>query len=95
MRVDEDLLELTQEVARQHGWRYQAVIRLWIEEGLRRAIQEGVEDPDPSPVVPVPEAERPERPILDRARKRTAGRADSSPVTRAPLGPAANRASAW
>lgn len=52
LRVDEHLLELTQEVARQHGLRYQAVIRLWIEEGLRRAILEGVDDPDPSPVVP-------------------------------------------
>ena len=52
LRVDEYLLELTQEVARQHGLRYQAVIRLWIEEGLRRAIREGVDDPDPSPVVP-------------------------------------------
>jgi hypothetical protein len=52
LRVDEYLLELTQEVARQHGLRYQGVIRLWIEEGLRRAIQEGAEDPDPSPVVP-------------------------------------------
>ena len=52
LRVDEYLLELTQEVARQHGLPYQAVIRLWIEEGLRRAIREGVDDPDPSPVVP-------------------------------------------
>ena len=52
LRVDEYLLELTQEVARQHDLRYQAVIRLWIEDGLRRAIREGVEDPDPSPVVP-------------------------------------------
>jgi hypothetical protein len=50
--VDEHLLELTKEVARQHGLRYQAVIRLWIEEGLRRGILEGVDDPDPSPVVP-------------------------------------------
>jgi len=52
LRVDEYLLELTQEVARQHGLRYQAVIRLWIEEGLRRAIREGGDDPDPSPLVP-------------------------------------------
>ena len=52
LRVDEYLLELTQEVARQHGLRYQAVLRLWIEEGLRRAIREGVDDPDPCPVVP-------------------------------------------
>jgi len=52
LRVDEYLLELTQEVARQHGLRYQAVIRLWIAEGLRRAILEGAEDPDRSPVVP-------------------------------------------
>ena len=52
LRVDEYLLKLTQEVALQHDLRYQAVIRLWIAEGLRRAIREGVEDPDPSPVVP-------------------------------------------
>ncbi len=52
MRVDEYLLELTQEVARQHSLRYQPVIRLWIAEGLRRATREGVEDPHSSPVVP-------------------------------------------
>lgn len=52
MELIQGLLELTQEVARQHGLRYQAVIRIWIEEGLRRAIQEGADDPDPSPVVP-------------------------------------------
>lgn len=50
LRVDEDLLEFTREVARQHGLRYQQVIRLWIEEGLRRAIREGIDDPAPSPV---------------------------------------------
>ncbi len=44
MRVDEDLLSLTKELARQHGLPYQAVIRVWIEEGLRRAIREGNED---------------------------------------------------
>jgi len=49
IRVDEDLLELTKELARQHGLRYQAVLRLWIQEGLRRAIREGVEDPEPCP----------------------------------------------
>jgi hypothetical protein len=52
LRVDEYLLALTQEVARQHGLRYQAVMRLWIEEGLRRALVEGRDDPEPSPVVP-------------------------------------------
>lgn len=52
IRVDEHLLALTKEVARQHDLRYQAVIRLWIEEGLRRAIHEGVEDPDPCPNLP-------------------------------------------
>ena len=52
LRVDEYLLALTQEVARQHGLRYQAVLRLWIEEGLRRALLEGADDPDPCPVVP-------------------------------------------
>jgi uncharacterized protein (DUF4415 family) len=43
LRLDHHLLELTKEVARQHDLRYQAVIRLWIEEGLRRAIREGVD----------------------------------------------------
>ena len=52
LRVDEYLLELTKEVARQHELSYQAVIRLWIEEGLRRAIREGTEDPEPSPISP-------------------------------------------
>ena len=46
IRVDEDLLNLTKELARQHGLPYQAVIRVWIEEGLRRAIREGAEDPE-------------------------------------------------
>ena len=49
MRVDEDLLDLTKELARQHGLRYQVVFRLWIQEGLRRAIREGVEDPERCP----------------------------------------------
>ena len=49
LRVDEDLLELAKEVARQHHLRYQAVIRLGIVEGLRRGIREGVEDPERSP----------------------------------------------
>ncbi len=52
LRVDEYLLGLTKEVARQHELSYQAVIRLWIEEGLRRAIREGSEDSEPSPVTP-------------------------------------------
>jgi len=51
LRVDEHLLELTKEVAHQHELRYQVVIRLWIEEGIRRAIREGVDDPDKSPFV--------------------------------------------
>ena len=46
IRVDEDLLSLTKELARQHGFPYQAVIRVWIEEGLRRAIREGNEGPE-------------------------------------------------
>ena len=50
LRLDEHLLELTKEAARQHGLSYQAVIRLWIEEGLRRAFREASEDPDRSPV---------------------------------------------
>jgi hypothetical protein len=29
---------------------YQAVLRQWVQEGLRRAIQEAAEDPAPSPV---------------------------------------------
>jgi hypothetical protein len=49
LRVDEVFLELTKELARQHGLRYQVVIRERIEEGLRRAIREGVEDPERCP----------------------------------------------
>ena len=41
IRVDHDLLALTKELARQHGLPYQVVIRVWIEEGLRRAIRGG------------------------------------------------------
>jgi hypothetical protein len=44
IRVDEGLLQLTKELASQHGMPYQAVIRVWIEEGLRRAIREGAEE---------------------------------------------------
>ena len=44
IRVDEELLDLTKELARQHGMPYQAVIRVWIEEGLRRAIREGARE---------------------------------------------------
>jgi len=50
LRLDEDLLHLTKEVARQHGLRYQVVIRLWVEEGLRRSIREGAQDPERSPI---------------------------------------------
>jgi hypothetical protein len=46
IRVDEDLLHLTKELSRQHGLPYQAVIRAWIEEGLRRSIREGAGDPE-------------------------------------------------
>ena len=49
IRIDEVSLELTKELARQHDLRYQAVIRVWIEEGLRRAIREGIEDPERCP----------------------------------------------
>jgi len=49
LRMDEDLLALSKELARQHGLRYQVVLRLWIQEGLRRAIREGVEDPERCP----------------------------------------------
>jgi predicted DNA binding CopG/RHH family protein len=50
IRLDEYLLELTREVARQHQMPYQAVIRQWIQEGLRRVLREAKDDPDPSPV---------------------------------------------
>jgi predicted DNA binding CopG/RHH family protein len=49
IRVDDSLMILTKELARQHQMRYQTVIRFWIDEWLRRAIQEGTE---PSPVIP-------------------------------------------
>ena len=50
IRVDEDLLNLTKELARQHDLPYQAVIRIWIEEGLRRAIREGAGAPSKTDV---------------------------------------------
>ena len=50
IRLDEYLLELTKEVARQHDMPYQAVVRQWVKEGLRRAIREAKDDPDPSPI---------------------------------------------
>ena len=43
IRVDEEFLALTKELARQHRMPYQVVIRVWIEEGLRRAIREGAQ----------------------------------------------------
>ena len=49
LRIDEVFLELTKELARQHDLRYQVVIHQWIEEGLRRAIREGVDDPERCP----------------------------------------------
>ena len=49
IRVDEDLLDLTKDLARQHDLRYQAVMRCWLEQGLRRAIREGAEDPERCP----------------------------------------------
>jgi len=50
LRLEEDLLDLTKELARQHGLRYQVVIRRWVEEGLRRSIREGAQDPDRLPI---------------------------------------------
>ena len=47
LRVDGYLLELTKEAARQHDMSYQVVIRIWIQEGLRRAILEAPEDSEP------------------------------------------------
>ena len=41
LRLDEWIIALTKEVARQHDLRYQGVLRQWIIQGLRRAIDEG------------------------------------------------------
>ena len=49
MRVEGYLLELTREVARQHGMGYQNVIGVWIKEGLRRSLRIGAgQTPKPS-----------------------------------------------
>jgi len=42
IRVDEWLLALTREMARQLQMPYQEVIRVWMEEGMRRALDEGL-----------------------------------------------------
>ena len=45
LRVDEWLLDLTKEMARQHRMRYQELIRLFIREGLRKAMGEAAKSP--------------------------------------------------
>ena len=45
-------------MAKQHEMAYQAIFRIWIEEGLRRALQEGAQEegalqPDDSKTQPV------------------------------------------
>ena len=50
IRLDEWLLLLVKQMAAQTGLRYQEILRGWLEEGLRRAIEEGLdEDPSPDP----------------------------------------------
>lgn len=43
MRVDTWVLELTKQMARQHRMPYQQIFRIWIQEGLRRALREGAQ----------------------------------------------------
>ena len=44
LRLDGWIIELTKVMAKQHEMPYQAIFRIWIEEGLRRALQEGVQE---------------------------------------------------
>lgn len=46
-RLDEDLLEFTKKLARSSGIRSSS--GNWIQDGLRRSIQEGTEDPEQCP----------------------------------------------
>lgn len=41
IRMDEWLLALVKEMASQTGMPYQEILRGWMEEGLRRALEEG------------------------------------------------------
>lgn len=41
IRMDEWLLALVKQMAVQVGMPYQEILRLWMEEGLRRAVEEG------------------------------------------------------
>ena len=47
LRLDGWTIELTKMMAKQHEMPYQAILRIWIEEGLRRALQEGVQEEEP------------------------------------------------
>ena len=44
LRLDGWIIELTKRMAQQHEMPYQAILRIWIEEGLRRAVLEGAEE---------------------------------------------------
>lgn len=41
IRVDEHLLALVREMGRQAEMPYQEILRIWMEEGMRRALREG------------------------------------------------------
>ncbi len=44
IRLDEWLLALVKAMAAQAGTPYQEILRTWMEEGLRRALEEGLSD---------------------------------------------------
>lgn len=48
LRLDGWIIELTKMMAKQHEIPYQTILRIWIEEGLRRAVQDGIQEEEPS-----------------------------------------------
>lgn len=44
LRLDGWVIELTKMMAQQHEMPYQGILRIWIEEGLRRAVIEGADE---------------------------------------------------
>ncbi len=48
IRVDEWLLALVKEMGRQVGMPYQEIVRIWMEDGMRRALTDGLREPEPT-----------------------------------------------
>ena len=43
IRIEGWILDLTKQMARQHKMPYQKILQIWMAEGLRRAVRDGVE----------------------------------------------------